>query len=78
MYFEDNDWCLRIRRAGWRVVYDPRWQVTHLGGASQPERRAVNRIYQQSLLAFYAKHYGPLATALLRLLLPVYNRLMGR
>lgn len=78
LYFEDNDWCLRIRRAGWRVVYDPRWQVTHLGGASQPERRAANRIYRQSLLAFYAKHYGPLATALLRLLLLVYDRMIGR
>ncbi len=78
LYFEDNDWCLRIRRAGWRVVYDPRWQVTHLGGASHPERRAVSQVYQRSLLAFYAKHYGPLATLALRLLLPVYNRLMGR
>ena len=23
MYFEDNDWCLRMRRAGWQVVHDP-------------------------------------------------------
>ncbi len=78
LYFEDNDWCLRVRRAGWRVVYDPRWQVTHLGGASQRNRRAVSRVYRQSLLAFYAKHYGPLATAVLRLLLPIYARLAGR
>ncbi|MER3397123.1 MAG: glycosyltransferase family 2 protein [Chloroflexota bacterium] len=78
LYFEDNDWCLRVRRAGWRVVYDPRWQVTHLGGASQPDRWAVSRVYRQSLLAFYAKHYGFVATAVLRLLLTIYVRLVGR
>ena len=41
MYFEDNDWCLRVRRAGWRVMHDPRVTVVHLGGQSL--RRARRR-----------------------------------
>ncbi len=34
MYLEDVDLCRRLRRLGWRVVYEPRGAVTHLQGAS--------------------------------------------
>jgi GT2 family glycosyltransferase len=29
MYTEDADWCMRARRAGYRVVYEPRARVWH-------------------------------------------------
>jgi N-acetylglucosaminyl-diphospho-decaprenol L-rhamnosyltransferase len=77
LYFEDNDWCLRMRLAGWRVYYDPRFPVTHLGGQSLPERGVAARLYQQSLVAFYAKHYGQLRTLLLRCLLAPYRLLIA-
>lgn len=66
LYFEDVDWCLRMRTAGWRIVYDPTIQVVHLGGVSQPQRRVANEHYYRSLLYFYSKHYGRFATATLR------------
>jgi GT2 family glycosyltransferase len=34
LYFEDLDWCLRIREAGFRVVSVPSAVVRHLGGGS--------------------------------------------
>lgn len=41
-YFEDLDLCLRARRAGWRVVVDPRARVVHEGsltiGRASPAR----------------------------------------
>jgi N-acetylglucosaminyl-diphospho-decaprenol L-rhamnosyltransferase len=40
LYFEDVDWCTRMRAAGWKIVYNPRFTVTHLGGASRPDGRA--------------------------------------
>ncbi len=76
LYFEDNDWCLRIRQAGWKVIYDPRFSVTHLGGQSQPQRRMANQLYYQSMIKFYAKHYGTLKTLLLRALLAPYQAFM--
>jgi hypothetical protein len=78
LYFEDNDWCLRMRQAGWRVVYDPSVTVTHLGGASEPQRFAANRIYYDSMVAFYRKHYGPLCSLVLRLPLTVYITLLSK
>jgi GT2 family glycosyltransferase len=73
LYFEDNDWCLRIRRAGWKVVFDPRYQVIHLGGASQPTHRVSNNTYYASMLAFHKKHYSPMSTLMLRGLIPLYK-----
>jgi N-acetylglucosaminyl-diphospho-decaprenol L-rhamnosyltransferase len=75
LYFEDNDWCLRIRQAGWKVIYDPRFTVTHLGGQSQPQRRVANQLYYQSMIKFYAKHYGVAKTVLLKCLLAPYQML---
>jgi hypothetical protein len=33
-YHEDVDWCLRARRAGWRIVWEPHSRVLHGGSAS--------------------------------------------
>jgi GT2 family glycosyltransferase len=76
LYFEDNDWCLRIRQAGWKVIYDPRFTVTHQGGQSQPQRRVANQLYYQSMIKFYTKHYGAFKTLLLKCLLAPYQLLI--
>ena len=72
LYFEDVDWCRRMRLAGWRVVYNPLVPVIHLGGQSQPERWAANRHYGESLRYFYSKYYGKLWTAVIDGALAVY------
>jgi N-acetylglucosaminyl-diphospho-decaprenol L-rhamnosyltransferase len=77
MYFEDNDWCLRLRRAGWKIYFVPQAQVVHLGGRSVAVNPAARNFYAQSLSYFYRKHYSPLAQWLLRLLLPIYRRVAG-
>jgi GT2 family glycosyltransferase len=38
MYGEDHEWCWRMRKAGWRVVFDPSATVTHHGGVSATKR----------------------------------------
>lgn len=65
LYFEDNDWCLRMRKAGWSVMYVPTVSVVHLGGRSEPERRTAGRHYRDSLRHFYQKHYSSLANLLM-------------
>ncbi|MBC7236933.1 MAG: glycosyltransferase family 2 protein [Chloroflexi bacterium] len=75
MYFEDNDWCLRVRQAGWHVIYYPKVEVVHLGGQSLAKNPLARAAYTQSLLHFYNKHYGMLATSALRFALWGYNLL---
>jgi N-acetylglucosaminyl-diphospho-decaprenol L-rhamnosyltransferase len=38
MYCEDNEWCLRATRAGWRLVFEPEACVIHHGGYSSSQR----------------------------------------
>jgi N-acetylglucosaminyl-diphospho-decaprenol L-rhamnosyltransferase len=38
MYGEDNEWCLRITRAGWRLVFEPDAVVIHQGGHGAKKR----------------------------------------
>lgn len=76
LYFEDVDWCRQMRGAGWQVVYNPRVQVVHLGGQSQPARRVANRHYGESLRYFYGKHYGKLWASIIDGMLAVYGKLL--
>lgn len=38
LYAEDMDWCVRATRAGVDVIFDPRIELVHLGGASADDR----------------------------------------
>jgi GT2 family glycosyltransferase len=38
MYGEDYEWCLRITRAGWQLIFEPAADVTHHGGQFSLQR----------------------------------------
>lgn len=58
MYGEEVDWQWRIRKAGWKIVCEPRAQVVHLVGQStgQAKPRSIRNLWQ-SRLTLYRKHY---------------------
>ena len=58
MYFEDADWCKRIRQAGWQVMFNPQIEIVHLGGQSLRQNPAARRGYYRSLDYYYRKHFG--------------------
>ena len=59
-WFEDADLCLRLKKAGWKIVYLAEAQVTHYGSASLggiPEpRRAL--IAFASQMRYLKKHWS--------------------
>jgi len=61
-YFDDNDLCLRARRAGWETWYEPKSRVIHLEGASTGiTQRVVKRrptYWFQARQRYYLKNYG--------------------
>jgi N-acetylglucosaminyl-diphospho-decaprenol L-rhamnosyltransferase len=38
MYGEDNEWCWRVTRAGWQLVFEPAVTIVHHGGQSVQQR----------------------------------------
>lgn len=60
-YYEDVEWCLRMRRHGWRVFVADDVRVTHLRGMSTRAIRKEALIEQLcSRLIYYRKAFGRL------------------
>jgi N-acetylglucosaminyl-diphospho-decaprenol L-rhamnosyltransferase len=63
--YEDIDFCLRARQAGWRVHYVPAARVVHQWGASQrlaPASTILKAIAGRR--RYFKKHYGRLTASL--------------
>jgi GT2 family glycosyltransferase len=76
-YNDDLDWCMSIRKAGWKIFFVPQAEVIHYGGYSS-KRAFKARLFVEGFkggMYFCRKHYGELAFLVYRiflgLLLPV-------
>lgn len=57
MYSEETDWQRRMTDSGWGIGFEPRAEVTHLGGGSQSPG-SVNPEFFRSLDRYQRKHHG--------------------
>jgi len=67
MYGDDLDLCIRMARAGYRIVYDGRVQIIHLKGMSvaRDYERMARAIFDANL-DVYLKHFNPRGSTLVR------------
>ena len=63
IWFEDVDFCARIKAAGLRAWYEPRAMASHTGGHSITplSMESKEKYWYGSLLEYGAKHYRPAA-----------------
>ncbi len=55
-YYEESEWCYRIRQHGWKVFLDSEIKLTHTGGASTKAVFLGARIeYHRSRLHYWKK-----------------------
>jgi len=59
-YQEDADYCLRARKAGWRVFYYPEAHMTHYGGQGGSRVHPYRSIFEwhKSYWLYYRKHFA--------------------
>lgn len=64
LYYEDVEYCLRARRAGWRIHYVPQARAIHFRGGSGPvkslssERARLPRYFYNSRTRFLHQAHG--------------------
>lgn len=78
MYFEDTDWCYRINKAGWEVVFLPEAEMIHLGGASAAKSnrglffdKTLTKELFHSLFHYFDKFHGGLSVLILKIFIPL-------
>ena len=64
MFYEDVEWCHRIRKGGWKVYYVPESQVVHhwMGSVRLYPRKAARALHKSQVQYFWLTR-GPLAAA---------------
>lgn len=71
---EETDWCLRMRKAGWKLMFAPVGTITHHGSASA---RKLNHkrdlLLTNALVRLQRKHYGTARAAASWLLACAFN-----
>jgi len=70
MYTEEVDYCYRLSKIGWKVMYLPMWSIIHLARASSTSEFALLSEYK-GIKTFYEKHYSKTHYVVLRVLLKI-------
>lgn len=59
LYYEDTDWCRRVRQHGYALYYVPTSEVAHLYNQSARQEHAIaQRKFAESAVRYFHKHYG--------------------
>ena len=78
LYFEDTDFCYRVKKHNYKVVYNPDAKIIHKKRQSfYNSDYSVNYEFFKSLYAFYIKHYDEYKNSkLLKVLVKVNLRIL--
>jgi N-acetylglucosaminyl-diphospho-decaprenol L-rhamnosyltransferase len=68
VWFEDVDFCRRLRLCGWKIIYCPAAVFIHSGGHSVNQLSFCDRqmFWYRNMLYYFAKHHSHRETTILR------------
>ena len=71
LWFEDVDFCLRLKQAGCAIVFEPRCRFRHHGGHSLDSVTFADRqlFWYRNLLYYVRKNLGFAAALMMRLMI---------
>lgn len=70
MYFEDVDFCYKVKKMGFSVMLNPRVLIKHFSGASSKDPKLAQWTGEfKGLILFYKKEFGFLPSLIVRLLI---------
>lgn len=68
LFFEETDWCYRMKKAGWKVFHVPQAEVIHLQGKSAEKEKEKAKVeYYRSRYIFFKKNRGAFQWSILLL-----------
>lgn len=71
---EEADWCRRISRAGWKLLFTPSARIIHLDGASSRKLGWRTDVLQtRGMVQLFRSHYGALCARIAEAMLWVFN-----
>ncbi len=66
LFFEETDWCYRMKKAGWKVFHVPQSEIVHVQGRGAETRKRQAKVeYYRSRYHFFRKNRGKLQWFLL-------------
>ena len=90
MYYEDVDFCLSAKRAGWEVINFPDAHIVHLRGGSSSvksdvsQRKRLPKYYYESRTRYFRKNFGRSGYVIANLawsvgwMIAILRRLLGK
>ena len=58
MFFDEVDWCYRIKQEGYKIYFTPEAEIVHHGGQSiKSAEMRMSVHWHRSLKRFFKKHY---------------------
>lgn len=72
LYLEDLDFCLNMKSKGFKIIFDPRSEILHIGGASSKNKynMALNYWYKSRKI-FFKKHLNKVEGIILSIIFTI-------
>ena len=78
LYFEDNDLCRRVQKAGKKIVFFPKAEIIHFGGKSSFDLDKVNVLFKKSRYYFFCKYNSFIFAAIAELIIRFLEEIARR